>query len=101
MPWCELCDLDKSQCVHGLREDLKARSRSATLEISPTNLAHFPGCPHKGDDPDRSGWADLDTPDAWRRLGNGEHLAATGGNRRDRIATGRCRDCVEHGGPWN
>jgi len=48
--------------------------------ISPSGIAHIPQCPHKGDDPDYSRWAEIDTPDAWQRLGNGEHVRATGGS---------------------
>jgi hypothetical protein len=87
-------------CEHGL-----AQRRAETvakidyLLISPRSMAHLPGCPHKGDDPDLSHWAELNTPGAWQRLANGESLIATGGARPDRMATHRCSDCVEHG-PW-
>lgn len=97
MPRCELCDLDFCQCVHGLAARRRAPG-SHRLLISPSNLAHFPGCGHKEDD-NYSQWAELDTPGAWERLGNGERLPATGGARPDRIATGRCEDCIHHG-PW-
>lgn len=97
--WCEIDDLPLSQCEHGLSQKRKNIARTTVLEISPRNQAHFPGCPHK-DDQDYSQWGILDTLNAWERLGNGEHLRATGGGRPDRIATSRCRDCVEHGGPW-
>ena len=60
-------------------------------------LAHFPGCPHKGDHPDYSRWATRDTPRAWERLGNRENLGGTGGDCPDLIATARCKDCVDHG----
>lgn len=69
------------------------------LRISPTGVAHFDGCPHKGDDPDYSRWGELDTPGAWQRLGNGEKLTATGGDRPDLVARRRCMDCAGHG-PW-
>ncbi len=69
------------------------------LLVSPQSVAHFPNCPHKGDDPDYSNWAKLRTEDAWQRLGNGEPLEASGGTRASRIASSRCSDCVEHG-PW-
>jgi hypothetical protein len=99
--YCELCDLDRDSCPHGLA-DRRAESgrRVPRLLISPSNQAHFPGCPHKGDDVDYSDWGELDTAEAWQRLANGEHLPATGGARRDRIAIARCRDCVDHG-PWS
>jgi hypothetical protein len=69
------------------------------LLVFPRGMAHFPGCPHKGDDPDLGQWGNLELPQAWQRLGNGEHLHATGGERIDLVATSRCRTCHEHG-PW-
>jgi hypothetical protein len=97
MSYCPLCDMDRGQCVHGLA-DRRRTAGTERLLISPANLAHFPGCDHKDDD-DYSEWAELDIPNAWERLGNGGRLAATGGARPDRVATGRCKDCVAHG-PW-
>lgn len=97
MAYCPLCDMDRGQCVHGLPDHLPPAGIGRLL-ISPRNLAHFPGCDHKDDD-DYSQWAELDLPNAWERLGNGEKLPATGGARPDRIANGRCKDCVAHG-PW-
>jgi hypothetical protein len=99
MAYCDLCEMDRDSCEHGLAERRRAASASASrLLISPNNMAHFPQCDHK-DDPDFSRWAELDTPRAWERLGNGEQLPATGGARPDLIAKSRCRDCVNHG-PW-
>jgi hypothetical protein len=100
MAYCELCDMDREFCEHGLAD----RRRSAAtivreLLISPNGMAHFPGCPHKGDDPDYSHWASIDTPRAWERLGNGEQLAATSGKCSSLVARTRCRDCLDHG-PW-
>jgi len=98
--YCERCEMDRAYCEHGLAGGRQAVSRSAVrLLISPRGMAHFPGCPHKGDDPDFARWAEVDVPGAWERLGNGEHIRATGGNRPDLVADTRCRDCVEHG-PW-
>jgi hypothetical protein len=98
--YCELCEMDRDYCEHGLAERRRiASASSSSLLISPRNVAHFPQCPHKGGDPDYSDWAELDVPLAWERLGNGERLQATGGARRDRVATSGCRDCVAHG-PW-
>jgi hypothetical protein len=70
MAYCELCDMDREFCEHGLLERRRnAITIARELLISPNGMAHFPGCPHKGDDPDYSRWATLDTPRAWERLG--------------------------------
>jgi hypothetical protein len=100
MAYCELCEMDRGFCEHGLAERRRAATAATgELLISRNGMAHFPGCPHKGDDPDYRRWATLDTPRAWERLGNGEQLHATGGERPDLVATSRCQDCVSHG-PW-
>jgi hypothetical protein len=99
MTYCDLCDLELEWCEHGLQARRELSSQSGVLLISPSNQAHFPGCPHKGGDEDYSQWAELDVPNAWDRLRNGEQLSATGGSRIDRVATSRCLDCVDHG-PW-
>jgi len=100
MAYCELCDLDREFCEHGRAEE-RAHADTAVrqLLISPNGIAHFPGCPHKGDHSDYSRWATLELPRAWERLGNGEQLEATGGQRPGLVARTRCRDCVSHG-PW-
>lgn len=96
--YCELCDMSREFCPHGRAEQRAATAASTSLLlISPRGMAHFPGCPHKGDDPDLSGWGNLEAPQAWQRLGNGEHLWATGGERADLVATSRCQTCLEHG----
>jgi hypothetical protein len=78
----ELRDTDHEFCEHGLTERRRSTAGVAReLLISPNGIAHFPGCPHKGDHPDDSRWASLDTLPAWERLGNGEQLQATGGRR--------------------
>lgn len=98
--YCDLCEMDRSYCVHGLGERRQTTSANASiLLVSPRSVAHFPECPHKGDDRDYSRWAEINTPNAWQRLGNGEELQATGGSRPDLIAKTRCQDCVDHG-PW-
>ena len=78
----DLCEMDRGFCEHGLAE---RRRNAATivveLLISPSGIAHFPGRPHKGDHQDDSRWAKLNAPRAWERLGNGEQLRATGGQR--------------------
>jgi hypothetical protein len=100
MAYCELCDMDRQFCEHGLAERRRyAAAIVPKLLISPNGMAHFPGCPHKGGDPDYDRWAELDMPRAWERLGNAEQLPATGGKSPSLIATTRCQDCVSHG-PW-
>lgn len=100
MAYCEVCEMDREFCEHGLAERRTAATLAADeLLISPNGVAHFPGCPHKGDHPDYSRWAKLDTPRAWERLGNDGQLQATGGERPDLVARSRCEDCVSHG-PW-
>ncbi len=105
--WCDLDDMDDLFCPHGrgpeeraAKEAHRALVASAMLRVSPRGMAHFDGCHHKGDDPDMSRWADLDIPDAWERLGNGERLPATGGGNPLLVATDRCQACVAHDGPW-
>lgn len=92
--------MDREFCEHGLVE---RRTHSAAITrqllISPNGMAHFPGCPHKGDDPDYSRRGELDTPQAWERLGNGDQLEDTGGGHPNLIARTRCQDCVSRG-PW-
>lgn len=93
MAYCDLCELDREFCEHGLAEKRRNAAAGASgLLISPSGIAHFSGCPHKGDDRDYSRWAALNVPRAWERLGNGEQLQATGGRRPGLTATDRCRD---------
>jgi hypothetical protein len=100
MAYCDLCEMDRDFCEHGLTERRRnAAAIAGGLLISPNGIVHFPGCHHKGDDPDYSRWARLDTPRAWERLGNGEQLPATDGQSAGLIARTRCQDCVSHG-PW-
>ena len=100
MAYCDLCEMDRGFCEHGLTERRRNAAAIADgLLISPNGIVHIPGCHHKGDDPDYSRWAMLDTPRAWERLGNGEQLPATGGQSPGLIAGTRCQDCASHG-PW-
>jgi len=100
MAYCDLCDMDREFCEHGLAERRQdAVATSGGLLISPNGITHFAGCPHKGDHQDYSKWAELDVPRAWERVGNGEKLRATGGQSPALIAADRCKDCVSHG-PW-
>jgi hypothetical protein len=87
VPICPLCELDLDWCEHGRQATQKKRVSSATLLISPRGMAHFAGCPHKGDDDDFTLWAELDSPGAWSRLSNGEEIPATGGQRPDLVAS--------------
>jgi hypothetical protein len=85
MAYCELCDMDREFCEHGLTERRRnAPTIARELLISPNGTAHFPGCPHKGDDPDYSRWACLDTPRAWERLGVTRQRDGTSGSPRPR-----------------
>jgi hypothetical protein len=100
MDRCEFCELPRESCPHGLRDrQASAVGSVQLLLVSPKSVAHFPGCPHKGDDLDYSNWAELRTDNAWQRLGNGESLEVAGGARAGRVASWRCSDCVDHG-PW-
>jgi hypothetical protein len=101
---CEICDLDRDHCAHAFA-DKEAKRKNAKgsprlLLVSPSGVAHFEGCPHKGDDPDFSKWARLDgITNALQRLGNDESIQANGGGRPNLVATSCCRDCDNHG-PW-
>lgn len=96
---CDRCDMDLSFCEHGLMARRDEAARSAAVRISPRGVAHFDGCPHKGDDPDYTRWGELVAPGAWQRLGNGEHFEIEDKGGRPLTAQSRCLDCVEHG-PW-
>lgn len=106
MPYCELCDLDLSGCVHGRKSDERAarearkkRAKSATLQVSPRGVAHFKGCPHKGDDPDFRERVEVADAGAWESLGDGEQFPAYGSAVKSHVARSRCSDCVNRGGP--
>ncbi len=86
-------------CEHGLQERQADQARVAALRVSPRGMAHFDGCPHKGDDPDYERWGHIAELGAWQRLGNGEAIATVDAAGRRLVATSRCSDCVDHG-PW-
>ncbi len=101
-PRCEKCDLPLAYCVHGRQaRDAERARRVGWLEVSPARVAHYPGCPHKRDDPDFSRWGEIreNPAAAWDRLRNGDVVPADAGARVGLEATTRCRDCVDHG-PW-
>ena len=98
LAYCDFHDMNRDNCQRGLSERHAAASTAVTrLLVAPGGMAHFPGCPDKGDHQDYSQWGELDTPNAWQRLGNGESLNATGGQRLDRVAATRCKDCAPLG----
>jgi hypothetical protein len=69
MAHCELCGMDVRFCRRSLTERRASSAAVAgQLLISPKGMAHFPGCPHKGDDADYSRWATLAMAQAWQRL---------------------------------
>lgn len=69
------------------------------LEVSPEQVAHFPGCPEKGPEVDYDAWGlvtraiDL----AWRELGEGTPVPCDSGPRARLVALTRCPACEEHG----
>jgi len=79
MAYCDLCDMNREFCEHGLADRRRNVVASVSkLLISPNGIAHFPGCPHEGDHQDYRKWADL------------EGLTCTGRTRTDlRISPGR------------
>jgi hypothetical protein len=99
MAWCDRCEMDLSFCEHGLSARRDQAGRSAILRVSPRGIAHFDGCPHKGDDPDYQRWGELAIPGAWQRLGNGEYFEIDDNSGQRLTASTRCSDCLEHG-PW-
>jgi hypothetical protein len=53
MACCDLCEMDREFCEHGLVERRRnAAAAAGGLSISPNGIARFAGCPHKGDDQD-------------------------------------------------
>lgn len=99
---CDFCDLPLDQCEHGARTKTRFKAQSVgMLEVSPAHMAHYPGCPHKGDDSDRKGWGEIrHAPDsAWQQLGNRQPVTSDAGARPGLVAAQRCSTCDEHG-PW-
>jgi hypothetical protein len=100
MAYCDLCEMNRDYCEHGLQDSRRAFMAAADeLLIAPNGVGHFPAAGTRVDDPDYSRWAKLDMPRAWERLGNGERLQATGGEQPKLIAESRCQDC-ESDSPW-
>ena len=102
MSYCEVCDLDREHCAHAFADHEVKRKiiDTASLLVSPRGVAHFEGCPHKGDDADFSKWGRIDrVPNAWQRLGHGETMPANAGANKGLRACSRCHDCNAHG-PW-
>lgn len=91
VPRCELGDLPLDQGEHGRSAPKVASPR--VLEVLPTQMAHYPSCTHKGDNPDFSRWGLItrDSATAWLALGNGEPVQADGGERPNLVATSRCQ----------
>lgn len=93
---CELCDMPLAFCSHGRSARSTSTLAPQRLEESPRAMAHVPGCHHKGDDPDHTGWGyithDIDT--AWQALGNGQPVRCDDGDRPDLVATSRCSYCT-------
>ena len=79
MAYRDLCEMEREFCEHGLVKSAGTQPRAGGLLTSPNGIAHFSGCPHKGDDPGLQEVGGAYVPCAWKRLGNGEQLQATGG----------------------
>jgi hypothetical protein len=48
MAYCDLCDMDREFCEHGLADRRRnVVANVSKLLISPNGIAHFPGCPPK------------------------------------------------------
>ena len=91
MAFCDLCEMDREFCEHGLAERRQNAAATASgLLISPKGVAHFAGCPHKGDHQDYRRWADPRATRAGKRRKR-EQLRATGGQSPGQAATDRCR----------
>lgn len=97
--YCELCEMEN--CAdHGPGRAMAVqraaqRRADAEIQVSPWNMAHYPGCMHKDDD-DFGEWGFIrGVKDAWTRLGNGEHLPTNAGV--ERVATSRCSTCADTG----
>lgn len=50
MAYCDLCEMNRDYCEHGLQDRRAVMAAADELLISPNGMGHFPGCPHKGDD---------------------------------------------------
>jgi len=98
MAYCDLCEMDRGFCEHGLRERRRNAAAIADgLLISPNGTSTSRAATIKAMIRITAGGPGL-TRHA-PGLGNGEQLAATGGQSPGLIARTRCQDCVSHG-PW-
>lgn len=68
------------------------------IEVSPRQIAHYPGCPYHdtSEGADAWGYIAADTAAAWTSIGNGYSMTT---DLPGLQATKRCADCVAHG-PW-
>lgn len=105
---CEICELPITQCRHGLAEKKRASLVDAMVRVSPNNVAHLDGCPHKGDDMDYKGWGEIHESGAWQHLCSTvppedkglsvvADLVTTHGDVIGLEITHICWDCREHG----
>lgn len=82
-------------------EPVRRPSVPGFLEVSPEQVAHFPGCPDRGEDVDYDAWGLVTraTGLAWRELGEGTPVPCDSGPRSSLVALSRCATCDGHG-PW-
>ena len=85
-------------CGAKARASAMADSADVVL-VSPQDYAHFPGCPHKGADPDLMMWGKISDPGAWEKLRYGRELTAVFAGWTETKAWQLCKTCDAHG-PW-
>ncbi len=84
MAQCDLCEMERAFCEHGLAERRRHVATTTTgLLISPSGIAHFAGCLHKGNHQDYRRWGDLNAPRAWERTGRMAWPPGTSSSRSD------------------